>query len=684
MKPPICEVCNDRFDSTPDHLVSFSTTKRGAEFSDRQRNERIVGHQPDDGWFCDIHLEQAISLSSEMTLAQAVAEMKGVRYFPPAPVEAEPVVKLDDLGSGFRIADVDGSGGIEWPIDWLTAVDIRERFATLGPAVARAFDGSQNVEFVEARQRTPGVVSGSGPDDDPWVDTVTLSGESSTIGGLTRIEVRHRQLHLNADTIIEVQVDLDVAVTLANGRRRRAHLVAWGYVSDDLCNLLRLTRVDTGPVVKLIRSAFELGTDRWKQRYHGDGRPLCLSCGSAFVKDTGGRTFFKVDAAGHDWNARMRRGEVDGDRPYAGWFCTRHIGPASLVSDSLTLPQAMPLLVPAHRSPLEYREHPDGVEVSADEHGEPSRAPFVPVSLDFEPAVVREVAIAPRIAREARTLLARWLERIGAVFGADHFRGFGTNSMFSSYQSNDMSAFFLGDSTSRLILQRREQTIFEASVTAAQSKRRAADGELLLERLVIRAATDEIAVLAEPAVDELLDELIEPRPDPFDLVPDLVEVDLCGGELRRGWGGRTSYLRWEAPPIDIGDAVERVSGLVEPLLALFGLDVDVVLEGETVRTYNPMDGAGPPDCPFTDRLRRTDVVDTIAGELAVEIDVERVHWSIDVLANVRVALSITLGDQAVRISASGDGPTCTSLTMSRPVVAGSLAVVAAAFGLVAD
>jgi hypothetical protein len=94
-----------------------------------------------------------------------------------------------------------------------------------------------------------------------------------------------------------------------------------------------------------------------------------------------------------------------------------------------------------------------------------------------------------------------------------------------------------------------------------------------------------------------------------------------------------------------------------------------------------MDGTFPPDCPYTDTVERTATVVTDGGELNISVEERRTHWSDVDIANVGASLSLSLPSRAIHVSSSGDGATRTSVRMSRPVQAGSIDLVADAFGL---
>lgn len=76
MQPPICEVCDERFDpASGGRLVSFVETDAGREFAGRA----VPGHAPDDGWFCQRHVADAAALATTHTRRAAVGELRGLQ-----------------------------------------------------------------------------------------------------------------------------------------------------------------------------------------------------------------------------------------------------------------------------------------------------------------------------------------------------------------------------------------------------------------------------------------------------------------------------------------------------------------------------------------------------------------------------------------------------------------------------
>lgn len=76
MKPPICELCGNRFSPDGGGLVTFVGDERSIEWHRRARVEGIVGHPPDQGWLCGEHVEAARQLSDEMPLPAVLAALR--------------------------------------------------------------------------------------------------------------------------------------------------------------------------------------------------------------------------------------------------------------------------------------------------------------------------------------------------------------------------------------------------------------------------------------------------------------------------------------------------------------------------------------------------------------------------------------------------------------------------------
>ncbi len=73
MMPPICRLCFKDFrDEGGGGDLRFKSTEEGKEFEKRVEEEPdLVGHHPDDAWFCNEHLEEAKKLT-HLTLDEAL------------------------------------------------------------------------------------------------------------------------------------------------------------------------------------------------------------------------------------------------------------------------------------------------------------------------------------------------------------------------------------------------------------------------------------------------------------------------------------------------------------------------------------------------------------------------------------------------------------------------------------
>ena len=76
MRPPICEICNKDFNPTKEGgLLYFKETPEGRAFEKRVKEEGIVGHPPDAGWFCGEHFKAAEKLV-HLTLGEVIEKLQ--------------------------------------------------------------------------------------------------------------------------------------------------------------------------------------------------------------------------------------------------------------------------------------------------------------------------------------------------------------------------------------------------------------------------------------------------------------------------------------------------------------------------------------------------------------------------------------------------------------------------------
>lgn len=76
MRPPICAVCDEEFESDGGALVTFRRSAEDEAWYERFDEEELVGHPPNVDWFCHAHANDARRLS-DLTLSEAMERIRG-------------------------------------------------------------------------------------------------------------------------------------------------------------------------------------------------------------------------------------------------------------------------------------------------------------------------------------------------------------------------------------------------------------------------------------------------------------------------------------------------------------------------------------------------------------------------------------------------------------------------------
>lgn len=76
MEPPICDVCDERFDPGTGQRIRFLATDAGQRFDTRTLEPGFVGDHPDEGWFCADHASGAAALAATHTRSAAIAKLR--------------------------------------------------------------------------------------------------------------------------------------------------------------------------------------------------------------------------------------------------------------------------------------------------------------------------------------------------------------------------------------------------------------------------------------------------------------------------------------------------------------------------------------------------------------------------------------------------------------------------------
>lgn len=443
----------------------------------------------------------------------------------------------------------------------------------------------------------------------------------------------------------------------------------------------------------------------------GDDR-TCDICGITFDKDTAGRVDFENTPEGIEWHRSMIYEGVTGTNPDHAWLCARHVGPALWVSSTLTRSEAMAELMPVGQEPLEYDERPSSADPEAPF---PQRASFRPVVddglnvsadhwIDFAPQTPKAVHAAVHAARQA----------FGVALGVSELRNNGSTGSastdpadtrwaaegmwvgagFTPHQAGDAVVFVIrqgfrdGDRRGpivreglRVLIQRREQSLFELTFVPADPPTVALDELVMLERIFVRTSPlldDETAQALNGVVSDLASTLAVEPEDALTLVPDLVDVDLGSGVVVRKYFGHGSTVEWNDVGPSMDDTRQAILDLLPAWFDVLGLGTVPELEHSTDRSWSPMDGAQPPDCPFEDRTTWSAAVDGIE----VVIRYRSTHWSEESVSGRAASLLIHSGGAEPLLSLSAvdacDGSPV-SLTLSRPTTAEVVGTVRSTF-----
>lgn len=476
-------------------------------------------------------------------------------------------------------------------------------------------------------------------------------------------------------------------------------------------------------IVAAMRSATSVGAQDPRLVAAVANRALetCDVCATSFDEKTAGRLAFKHTPEGLAWRQAELRGEVRGTSPDHAWFCARHVNPALSITQTHTRSEALAELMPAGRDPLEYDEMPP----SANQDGAvfPMRMGFVPVvNDDLEGTSEHWLQIAPHPPKAVHAAVHSNRQRFGDALGVTELRNNGSanlanidpadtrwagdgtwvSSGFTPHLAGDVVVFVIrplyrdGDRRGaisseglRVLIQKREQSLFELTVIPADPPTIALDGLVLLERVMVRQSPlldGDLACagrLSEVVADLLAGLAVEP-PDALSLAPDLVGVDLGSGAVARRFFGRGSTVEWAdvATPFDaiLDTFLERLSDFVG-VLGLAPEPTAVAksaMEERTERRWNPMDGARPPHCPFDD----TTTWGVASEGFAAEIDHRATHWSEESMSSQSASLLIrgAGGEVLVQLSAlDGCDGSSVRLNLYRPTTADIVARIRSIF-----
>lgn len=246
MKPPICEVCGDRFDPATGRLVTFLATAASDAFDKRAEQPGFVGHRPNTGWFCSAHVDQARRYAALMTRSAAVQEIRDTAA---SEVAREDQSTTEALRSGALQATDEASTAIVWQLAPVKNSAVLQVFLDLVPVLFTMHGLSRPPALEVSSRRNWNPIDGAQPPDCPYDDQVRHEALASD--GRPLVSVHSDQAHWNDNDISNVASHLFVNV---HGCR----VSAWasGSGDHDACTSLTLRRPVSEPVVDALGAAF--------------------------------------------------------------------------------------------------------------------------------------------------------------------------------------------------------------------------------------------------------------------------------------------------------------------------------------------------------------------------------------------------------------------------------------------
>lgn len=266
MKPPICEVCDERFDPADGDLIRFVDTPASKAFDERMEEPGFVGHSPSSGWFCSIHVDDARSRADSMTLADALRSMAAPEHAPafadavtslvaevPTPA-ADPFSLSPDLegvdlrGGTIRRRMNEGESSIEWTLRPVALQTARQHFLELVPRLFERLGLGAAPDLMVTTKRDWNPMDGAVAPNCPYVDHVRHEPAAE---GPPAVSVSSDAAHWSDTDISNVSTHLFINVDGV-----RVSTFASGRGDHDACTTLSLFRPTAPEVVDALTAAF--------------------------------------------------------------------------------------------------------------------------------------------------------------------------------------------------------------------------------------------------------------------------------------------------------------------------------------------------------------------------------------------------------------------------------------------
>lgn len=215
----------------------------------------------------------------------------------------------------------------------------------------------------------------------------------------------------------------------------------------------------------------------------------------------------------------------------------------------------------------------------------------------------------------------------------------------------------------RLLVQRGGVSVCEVMVSTSPRRRILGNDPVEVDQAHVRMTPGLDTVLGGP-LTEIVGALRLP-PSSEHVADDLEGVNLGGGRPV-ALGPTRSAIEWTLRSTAAPVVQDLLLGYVQRCFTEFALGPVPSLVTSTTRTWNCLEGAQSPDCPYSDLTRRAGSSED--GRVHISLSTVQAHWADDDIDHVSVTLDMRTAIDRLRVVATGQSgnDACTTLRLIRP------------------